>query len=68
MLILNCEEILEATHWSMTRCYTLRTDKLHLASAVTSLQLVINIMQQGYVVQADKSAGVKVGCYCLLVA
>ncbi|KAL8607256.1 hypothetical protein ACOMHN_047587 [Nucella lapillus] len=42
----------------MTRCFTLNVSRLEPASATTSLRLVMNVNQLGYVMQEDKSVGV----------
>ena len=53
---LDCADLFGVTHWAMTRCYTLRASQLSHASATTSLRVIVNVNQPGYVVQRYKSA------------
>ena len=53
---LDCADLFDVTHWAMTRCYTLRASQLSHASATTSLRVIVNVNQPGYVVQRYKSA------------
>lgn len=55
----NCSESFYVRYWGMTRCYTLDLTKLEPATYRTSLRVIININQNGYVVHRDKAAGVK---------
>jgi hypothetical protein len=59
----DCNELFYVTYWSMKRCYTLNVSTLDEATATTSLQIVIDVNQDGYVLQSDKSIGVKVGLF-----
>ena len=63
----DCKDLFDVTYWAMTRCYTLRASQLTPASATTSLRLIVNVNQPGYVVQRQKSAGVKVSV-CLTLS
>lgn len=55
----NCSDSFYIRYWGMTRCYTLDLTKLEPATYRTSLRVIININQDGYVVHRDKAAGVK---------
>ncbi|XP_076468401.1 acid-sensing ion channel 1-like [Babylonia areolata] len=57
--IRNCDELFDVTYWSLTRCLTLDVSKIKPASGTTNLRVVVNVNEAGYVVQEDKSVGVK---------